>query len=156
MDSSMFGALVHVESAPVSALPAAPKPAVSRTYPAAPQQDDDIELSTLRPGSHRHYSSGPLSSPVVSRDGKAPRAPLQNVDMTAAGGVPGSSSSPTSPTSISSGSNGTMGGADAVEAMQSFSDPPMNRYRMISICSMQLLGGLNDAAPGALIPYMET
>ncbi|KAK8119459.1 Major facilitator superfamily transporter [Apiospora kogelbergensis] len=88
--------------------------------------------------------------------GKAPRAPLQNVDMTAAGGVPGSSSSPTSPTSISSGSNGTMGGADAVEAMQSFSDPPMNRYRMISICSMQLLGGLNDAAPGALIPYMET
>jgi len=150
MDSPMFGALVHVESAPspAPALPAAPKPAVSRAHPAAPQQDDNIELQTVRPRSHHpRNSSGPLSSPVGSRDGKVTPAPGRDA---------GQSSSPASPPSISGGSNGTTGGADAVEVIQSFSDPPMNRYRMLSICSMQLLGGLNDAAPGALIPYMET
>ncbi|KAK8868168.1 major facilitator superfamily domain-containing protein [Apiospora arundinis] len=158
MDSPMFGALVHVEeSAP--AFPAAPKRAVSRTYHAKPQQQgDDIELQTTRPRSHRNHSSGPIPRPIDSRDGKAVPAPISNAgDMVDDGGRSGPPSSPpTSPTSISDGSNGAAaGGVDAVEAMQSLSDPPMNRYRMMSICLMQLLGGLNDAAPGALIPYME-
>lgn len=44
---------------------------------------------------------------------------------------------------------------DAVEAIQSFSNPPMNRYRMLCACLMNFGNGLNDSAPGALIPYIE-
>ncbi|KAL9129459.1 MAG: hypothetical protein Q9217_002093 [Psora testacea] len=44
---------------------------------------------------------------------------------------------------------------DAVEALQTLSQPPINRYRVLSACLMNLGNGLNDSAPGALIPYME-
>lgn len=44
---------------------------------------------------------------------------------------------------------------DVVEAMQSFSSPPMNRFRMLSVCLLNFGNGLNDSAPGALIPYIE-
>lgn len=148
MDSPMFGTLVHVE--PASALPAAPGRVFSRTRPAALQRNDDIELQATRPRTqHQHAKStaGSLPSPVGSRDGDA-------VSARAAAGGGGGVSGPSSPVLGTAGS-GT-GGADAVEAVQSLSDPPMNRYRLMSICLMQLSGGLNDAAPGALIPYMET
>lgn len=45
---------------------------------------------------------------------------------------------------------------DAVDMLPSLSDPPMNLYRLITCCSVNFVGGLTDAAPGALIPYMET
>ncbi|KAK8090723.1 MFS efflux transporter [Apiospora phragmitis] len=149
MDSPMFGALVHVDSAAAPLLPATPGRVVSRTYPAVPQQDDDIELqATNKPRIHHQHTSSssgpPLSSPVGCRDEEAMPA-----RTSAAGGGISGSSSPT----LSTGGGGE---ADAVEAMQSLSDPPMNWYRLMSICLMQLLGGLNDAAPGALIPYIET
>jgi len=39
--------------------------------------------------------------------------------------------------------------------MQSISNPPMNRFRMTTVCLLNFAGGFNDSAPGALIPYME-
>lgn len=39
--------------------------------------------------------------------------------------------------------------------MQGVWDPYMNRFRLLSICLMNFGNGLNDSAPGALIPYME-
>lgn len=45
---------------------------------------------------------------------------------------------------------------DAVDAVQSLKIPPMNRWRYIAACSMCFANGLNDSAPGALLPYMET
>ena len=44
---------------------------------------------------------------------------------------------------------------DAVEVMQTFNNLPVNKWRVLSACLMNFNGGLNDAAPGALIPYME-
>jgi len=46
-------------------------------------------------------------------------------------------------------------GPASVEVTQTFSNPPINRYRVIAACLMNFQNGLNDAAPGALIPYME-
>ncbi|KAL8901366.1 MAG: hypothetical protein Q9192_000581 [Flavoplaca navasiana] len=43
-----------------------------------------------------------------------------------------------------------------VEVMQTLKNPPMNRWRLLSACMMCFGNGLNDSAPGALIPYMET
>lgn len=44
---------------------------------------------------------------------------------------------------------------DGVEALQSWWDPYMNRFRLLSACSLNLMNGMNDAAAGPLIPYME-
>jgi len=44
---------------------------------------------------------------------------------------------------------------DGVEVLQSFSNPPINRYRMFSVSTQNFVCGLNDSATGALIPYME-
>jgi hypothetical protein len=41
-------------------------------------------------------------------------------------------------------------------AMQSVWNPPMNRFRMLAVCTMTFCMGLNDSAPGALIPYIES
>jgi hypothetical protein len=42
-----------------------------------------------------------------------------------------------------------------VEALQSVWNPYMNRFRLLSACLMNFANGMNDSAPGALIPYME-
>lgn len=44
---------------------------------------------------------------------------------------------------------------DTSEILPSISDPYRNRYRFAATCLMQFTNGLNDSAPGALIPYME-
>ncbi|KAI4165497.1 MAG: hypothetical protein LQ342_000907 [Letrouitia transgressa] len=44
---------------------------------------------------------------------------------------------------------------EAAEVLQTLSNPPMNKYRLLSACLMCFGNGLNDSAPGALIPYME-
>lgn len=44
---------------------------------------------------------------------------------------------------------------DATDAVQTLSSPPINRYRLLSACCMCFANGLNDSAPGALIPYLE-
>ncbi|KAF2838739.1 MFS general substrate transporter [Patellaria atrata CBS 101060] len=45
---------------------------------------------------------------------------------------------------------------DGVAVVQSWSSSPMNKWRILSTCWSFLGGGLNDSAPGALIPYIET
>ena len=44
---------------------------------------------------------------------------------------------------------------DAADVVQTLNNPPMNKLRLLSCCLMCLANGLNDSAPGALIPYME-
>ena len=40
-------------------------------------------------------------------------------------------------------------------ALQTISRPRINKYRLLAACLMNFGNGLNDAAPGALIPYLE-
>nr|KMM71835.1 hypothetical protein CPAG_08136 [Coccidioides posadasii RMSCC 3488] len=44
---------------------------------------------------------------------------------------------------------------EAPSVAQSFAFPPKTTCRMLSCCLMNFGGGLNDSAPGALIPYIE-
>jgi len=46
-------------------------------------------------------------------------------------------------------------GERAIETMQSFWDPPENRFRVVALCLTCFAGGLNDSAPGALLAYIE-
>lgn len=47
------------------------------------------------------------------------------------------------------------GSRNAVHTVQSLTNPPMNRWRFLASCLMCFANGLNDGAPGALIPYIE-
>ncbi|EMC91884.1 hypothetical protein BAUCODRAFT_152246 [Baudoinia panamericana UAMH 10762] len=44
---------------------------------------------------------------------------------------------------------------EVTSMVPSFSYPPMNRFRVLAACLVYLGNGLNDSAPGALLPYME-
>jgi hypothetical protein len=43
----------------------------------------------------------------------------------------------------------------AVDVVPSWKEPVMNRFRLMAVFIASLVCGLNDAAAGALIPYME-
>ncbi|KAG7117354.1 Bypass of stop codon protein 6 like [Verticillium longisporum] len=139
MDSSLFKSLVEVESREASAaaaspsdgFPPPPQKAVQRTYPGAPYRgDESIELQRL------HTEHG-VSHPS-SRPGTPPSSPPGGSDL--------EMSRPGSP---------SQGATDVAEPLQSMWDPYMNRWRLLTACLMNLGNGLNDSAPGALIPYME-
>lgn len=44
---------------------------------------------------------------------------------------------------------------EAIGMMQSWNDPPKNKWRILSCCLIYFGNGINDSATGALIPYME-
>lgn len=130
--ASTSGSLVEVESTPTSEAHTVPIPP-SRAFPKdyhsipLPRSQDDIELENIQWGgrSINHPASG----------AQTPRTP-NDLEM----------SRPVSP---------ILDGPDSVDALQSFSNPPMNRFRMVGVSLMNLGNGLSDAAPGALIPYIE-
>ncbi|WYZ45910.1 hypothetical protein EsH8_IX_000135 [Colletotrichum jinshuiense] len=140
MDATMFKTLVEVESRDLDnhppLLPAAPAKAVPRTYPGAPHRDEfSIELSRINTAANAGdtTTSTPRGSAAPSRGQSPVRTPNAGSDV--------EMSRPSSPTPF--------------EVLQSISDPHMNRYRMAASCLMNFGNGLNDSAPGALIPYME-
>ena len=133
MTSHTFGAFIDIESSSdnreAHSIPIVPQKAVPRSYHSVP---DPIELDNLEWGKKLNGPSTPGSVPASGF-----QTP-QTTDL--------EMSRPPSPT------NEELGGIDA---MQSFSSPPMNRFRMVSVCLMNFGNGLGDSAPGALIPYME-
>ena len=131
---STFGAFINVESSPGTQEPhhapiAPPKKAYSKVYHSVPTPNEEIE--SLQWGSP---VEGPSKGEANPTGTQTPRG--NDLEM----------SRPASPVQED---------GDAFPAMQSFSNPPMNRFRMAAVSLMNLANGFNDAAPGALIPYME-
>lgn len=139
MTSHAFGAFIDVESSPSNpeahTIPIAPQKVFERTYHSVPlpQGSDAIELDNLPWGTMLNGPRG-QSEPVTPSGTQTPRI-VNDLEM----------SSPATPANE----------RDGVDAMQSFSNPPMNRFRMLSVCLMNFGNGLSDSAPGALIPYIE-
>lgn len=126
MESSLFRTLVQVESNSLEH---------EHHFPAAPQR----VVSRTYPAVPQHDSIE-LESLRYSRNDTGPSVPStpreeNDLEMS----TPGTPAEP----------------ADAVETLPSLTDPPMNKFRLASCCFQNFLGGLTDAAPGALIPYME-
>ena len=44
---------------------------------------------------------------------------------------------------------------DTANVVQTLTNPPINKWRLLSCCFMCFANGLNDGVPGALIPYMD-
>lgn len=138
MASHTLHSFISVESHPgvndrtstEHAAPAAPQKALARTYHSVPQAPEEYQLQSLQQGMEGG-SAREATSPTAS----GTQSPRSSGDLEI--------SRPASP-------------VQEVEALQSFTRPYMNRFRMSAVCSQNFVGGLNDSAPGALIPYMET
>ena len=141
MTSHTFGAFIDIESSSSSShseahtILIAPQKALERTYHSVPlpQEPNPIELDKLQWG----------TKPKEPRGGSGYNTPsgtqtpmVTDLEM----------SRPSTPQDMEQ---------DGVDAVQSFSNPPMNRFRMISVCMLNFGNGLSDSAPGALIPYIE-
>lgn len=62
---------------------------------------------------------------------------------------------PNPPNGPDMGSGPSLNNEDTADVVQTLSNPPINKYRLLSACLMCFGNGLNDSAPGALIPYLE-
>src|SRR6266536_2817440 len=126
MTTHTFGVFIDVESSSSNhethTIPIAPQKAFPRSYHSVP---DPIELENLQWGAKLN---GPSGSGAATPTGyQTPRSPLEL-------------SRPSSPIAEPEG----------VDALQSFSSPPVNRFRMVSVCLLNFANGLGDSAPGAL------
>lgn len=134
---STFGAFITVEPSgstqeiqPASI--AAPKKAFSKVYHSVPTPNE--EVGSLQWGSRVNGPSKGDSDVATPTGPQTPR--VDDLEM----------SRPASP---------IQDDGESFPAMQSFSNPPMNRFRMVAVSLMNFANGVNDAATGALIPYME-
>lgn len=135
MTSRVLGAFIDValsvtNNGPGHTIPSAPQKSVPRLYHSLHSNPDPVGLD-LRCGVKPTGTNG---SGTTSPGYQTPRVPI-DLEM----------SRPTTPSNEQAG----------IDTIQSFSNPPMNRFRMLSICLMNFGNGLNDSAPGALIPYIE-
>jgi fucose permease len=125
MHSHMFGAFIQVEA---SSQPLeTPAAVIAKERPTIYHSPTVHELDELRWGARL---TGPSANDPVSSTPVTPRELEQ--------------SAPPTPTQQS-----------AVDVIQSVSSPKMNRWRVAACGLTFFTTGINDSAPGALIPYLE-
>jgi hypothetical protein len=136
-----LGAFITVEptnygtSQPTTAVPTAPQKAVTHTYHSVPQLPSDFDLDAIQWNARLN---GPHSGPPTPSGTQTPGTPAAELDLEMRG--------------ISTPAEEDI---DGVEVMQSWKNPPINTWRMLSVSLTNMGTGLNDSAPGALIPYIE-
>jgi hypothetical protein len=108
--------------------PTQPQKALSRTYHSVPEP---IEVDSIQ---------------YVTR----PDGPVRSTSHAASG-----TQNPLTPFELESGAVSPVEGNNGVDMVQSFSNPPINRYRLLAVSLLNLGNGLGDSAAGALIPYIE-
>ena len=125
--ASPYRNLISIESdSPITN----PPTVLNKAPYALPDLPTDYELDSLRRDGQKAPKSG-TSVPSTPR----PQTPATPNEL--------ESSRPPSPN------------VDAVSVTQTLTSPPINKWRVLSCCLMSFGQGMNDAAPGALIPYME-
>ncbi len=122
----------HEGSRQVPAMPAAPQKAIPHTYHSVPHTPDDLERE---PPQWPENQTGATDVNAKKQPGAQDPNALSDLEM----------SRPQTP----------LLEAEGVEQLQSFSNPPINRFRMVSVSLMNFNSGLNDSSPGPLIPYIE-
>lgn len=133
MSSHALGALIQHESSH-SPILAPPKAVAQKARPGTGLGPTEIELDELEWG---RRLNGPDGCPPVQA-----RSPSGCV-------------TPTTPRELEQSNTSTLSGNRVVDPVMSASSPPMNKWRLGAICLMVFSQGINDSAPGALIPYME-
>ena len=117
------------ENEPLNAVPGLPR-VLSKDAIALPDLPTAFELSELNRG------HDPLAGLSLSPTSAGAQSPTATYDL--------EDSRPPSPDY-----------GRPTQALQSMSNSSINRYRVLAACLMNFGNGLNDSAPGALIPYLE-
>ena len=110
---------------------------VTSPPPAVQKAPTAFELDNLTFGTRYNGPNTPDS--VTSFGAQTPRTPNEL------------ESNPPTPTRARSTTRGA-----STTAVQSLNFPSGNLYRFLNSCLISLVLGLNDSAPGALLPYIET
>lgn len=133
-----FSAALNIESGRDIAAPATAK---TRSRGPTVEELDDIELpdygyfNTKRPPNSIAVTPGGPQTPTPAvTDYQTPETPNDDLDV----------SLPPTPRQH-----------DVATIVPSWSYPVMNKWRVLAACLVYLGNGMNDSAPGALIPYME-
>jgi fucose permease len=126
--ATQFGAFIDIESTPNEVQN--PPTAHAKGFPALPPLElDELNVGTRYNGPSNSYSEA--QTPI------APTAAGTQRDFLI--------SRPPTPKQD-----------EAVGVVASWSNPPMNKWRVLCTCLTFFGNGLSDGAAGALIPYMET
>lgn len=125
-----FGSIINIESELPIAGPAAVLSKDAHSLPDLPTAYELDELSRIS-NALQKGPKGP-SIPSTPSGAQTPGSP-PDVEM----------SRPASPMH------------DAFDVLQTLTKPPINKWRVLSCALSNFGNGLNDSAPGALIPYME-
>ena len=141
-----------VEEAILSQLPPSPPALYLRENHVGPTSKADspvgLELQSLPPPSFGRTASKPDSIQIApGPEAHTPATP------TLATSAP---TTPKTPGQIEPSQPSTPHQDRATDIVQSFWNPYMNRFRVVACCMMLIGNGLNDAAPGALLNYIET
>ncbi|MCJ1341495.1 hypothetical protein MMC09_006791 [Bachmanniomyces sp. S44760] len=135
MATAPFGAFINIEN---DSRLAEPPAVLRRDSHTAGDTLSAYELKTLTAGLRNSSNHEARSQPAAVPSGA--ETPTTPADL--------ESSRPSTPHQYSSPH-------DAAEIVQSLSNPPRNVYRFLTACLMNFGNGLNDSAPGALLPYIE-
>ncbi|PSN62329.1 MFS general substrate transporter [Corynespora cassiicola Philippines] len=76
-------------------------------------------------------------------------------EMTSGAQTPYGGTAPMSPNELEISRPPSRSRDDAVGLMQTWNNPPMNKWRILCCCLIYFGNGINDSVVGALIPYME-
>ena len=130
MAAGVAAAFIHIEEQScIIGLPAV----VHKDDHGVKSQPSVYELDQMNFGDR--YSGPPTNSPVPA--------------------VPEGFNTPPDLNELETNIRSNHGAHIAVDTVQSLSNPPMNKWRFAAACLMCFANGLNDSAPGALIPYIE-
>ncbi|KAK3324553.1 hypothetical protein B0T19DRAFT_402776 [Cercophora scortea] len=154
------GAPAGAAPAAPAPLPSAPERAMHRTYHGEhhPQGEPspDIELEQMPSSKSTTAFAGAGYQPGSSSEsGSAAAAAVTPGKNTATVAVTETGIGPDLEGSRPPSSMHTHDGVEVV-AMQSMTDPYMNRFRLLATCLVNFGNGMNDSAPGALLPAMMT
>ena len=69
--------------------------------------------------------------------------------------TPSGSQTPKIPSALEMSNPPTPHAEEAADVVQTLTNPPINKWRLLSCCCMCFANGCQDSAPGAVIPYME-
>lgn len=133
MSSYIFGALIEHESSHPSGL-APPAPVAQRGRIETGLGPTEDELDELQWG---RKLNGPSGHPPVQAKSTSERV------------------TPETPRELEQSYPPTPSEDHVVDPIMSASNPSMNKWRLAANCLMFFNHGINDSAPGALIPYME-
>ena len=113
--------------------------------PPSEPAPEALELESMSIGSGGQYTGPKKPEPIVPRHEHA-QATSEN--WQASGSM--------TPNELEMSRPPSPEANDASAIVQSWNDPPVNRWRVLSACLVNLCNGFNDSAPGALLPYMQS